>query len=312
MRGEIKYYYFSLIVIFLTVPHLTRAQINLSIYPEKFDLELSPGEILRDKIRISNLSNISLPIKIKIMNFSASGEKGEISFEESNEDISFNPSRWIKFIENNFVLEPNESKKLDFIIEIPQTVEPGGYYAVAFFQTEFLSEQKEENLTKIVPVIGALFLIKIKNGEEKYLPLEKQFQLVEIKAPNFVEFGPIKIDLRIKNNDPVHIKVGGKLIIYNLFGKIKEEIKIGEQTILPQKIRLFEITSSQKFSDKIFLGPYRAEIILSSRTWREKIGHDRQLVKNIKFYGFPWKIFLAIVLLIIIIFLMIKNFRRNK
>lgn len=297
------------IIFFLIIPFLAKSQLAFSIFPEKFDLKLSLGESTNGKIRISNLSQTSLPINIQLKNFSASGEKGEIIFEEGS-DISFDPSQWVKFKEKKFILKPKEFKELDFTIKIPENAEAGGYYTSALFQAEISSTEKESS-AKIMPTLGALFLLTIKGGEQKYPSLDKQIELTELNAPSFIESGPLAINFRLKNNDPVHIRVGGKIIISDLFGKIREELIIKEQTILPQKIRFFELkTSDKKFFDQFFLGPYQAELILSTKTWREKIGNDRQLVKNINFFAFPWKIFLIIISLIILIIFSIKLIKK--
>ncbi len=301
-------YIFLVTVTLIILPKLTDAQINFSIFPEKFDLELSGGEIYQDEIKIFNQSNISLKINIKVMNFSAAGEKGEMSFKEGEElDPSYNPSSWIKFGENNFILKEKELKKIPFSIEVPKNAEVGGHYAVALFQATPFFTSPDKPL-QIIPTLGSIFLIKIKGDQIKYPPLEKQIELVNFNFPSFVEKGPILINFRIKNNDPVHVRVGGKLIIYNFFGRTKEEIKIPPQTILPQKIRLFEIKTNEKF----FLGPYQTELILATETWQEKIGHQRQLVKKINFFALPWKVFLIFFLLLGIIFLILRQFYLKK
>lgn len=303
-----KKIYLLLIAIFFLLPFLIHAETSLSISPEKIDLELEPGQILKDKIRIANLGKTSLIININLKNFVAAGEKGGIKFKEGEGDISSDPTHWIKLDSHSFILKPGQTKDVNFSLEIPPNAEPGGYYLAVLFQPVIFS--KEKISTAVIPTLGALFLLKIKGDEEKFPSLENQFELVELNIPRFIEIGPIPINFRVKNNDPVHIKVGGKLIIYNFFGKIKEEIKINEQTILPQKIRLFEIkTSEKKFFDKIFLGPYQVKLILSTPTWREKIGNDQQLVKKFKFYGFPWKFFL-LILFPILIPLLIKLFKK--
>lgn len=303
-----------LILLFLVIPTIVNAQISLSIFPEKFDLELSPGEVYQDKIRISNLSQSELPIDIQIKNFLAAGEKGEMKFNEEERDISFDPRQWIKFEKKQFVLGANESKELNFRIEVPQTAEPGGHYAVAFFQTE-LSLSARGGGARIIPTLGALFLLKVAGAEEKYPSLDRQIELVELNAPSFIEFGPLDISFRLKNNNPVHVRAGGQIIIYDIFGKKKEEIKIDDQTILPDKIRFFEIkTGDKKLFDKFFIGPYRVELVLSTQTWREKIGNNQQLKAEISFWGFPWKIFLVIlaVVLFIIFICLIKKERQTK
>lgn len=271
-------------------PKIINAQISFSILPEKFNLELSPGQIHHGAIRISNQNQRAMSFNVQVKNFSANGEKGEIIFTEGG-DLSFNPSQWIEFKERNFMLEAKQMKTLDFVINVPESAEVGGHYATAIFQTE-VSNTEAENSTKIFPSLGAIFLLKIKGGEEKYPALDKQMDLVEFIKPAFVEGGVVNFSFRLKNNDPSHIKVGGYLNVYNIFNKLKEKIIIEDQTILPQKIRLFEAkTKNKKFFEKIIFGPYRAELVLSTTTWREKIGNHQQLIKKFNFFALPWKIF---------------------
>jgi len=306
--------YIYIIIIFLTIfifPNLTNAQVNFYISPEKFDLKLLPGESLDKKIIISNLGQESLPISIQLKNFSANGEKGGIIFEEGG-DISFDPSQWIKFKEKNFILKSQDFKELNFTIKIPDQAEPGGYYASALFQTE-ISPTETKSSTKILPILGALFLLTIEGGEQKYPSLDKQIEVVELKVPSFIENGPMTVNFRVKNNDPIHVGISGKLIIYDLFGRIKEEIEVQPTTILPGKIRFFELkTKENKFFDNFFLGPYQAKLILSTKTWQEKIGNNQQLIKKFQFFAFPWKIFVIFIITILILILLVSISKRKK
>jgi len=281
-------------LLLVTVTFLPMA---FSLFPERFDLELSVNEVYQDQIKISNLSDNFLTINIDVKNFSAKGEKGEIVFKENEKHFDF--SQWIKFEEKRFVLKPRETKKLNFTIKIPEDVESGGYYGVAFFQAETLTQQ--ETSAKILPTIGVLFLIKVK-GEKKHLLSEKQIELTDFYFPKFVEKWPIPISFRVKNNDLFHVRVGGKLIILNHFGKIKEEIEIKDQTILPQKTRLFELKTKSNF----FLGPYQMILNLSTQDWREKFNNQNQIVKKFNFFAFPLKPFLIILSIFLLIFFLKK------
>lgn len=302
--------FFIFLIFFLVIPTITEAKVTLSIFPEKFDLEVSRGEILKDKIRISNSSDTPLTININLKNFSAGDETGGMVFKEEAADISYNPSQWIKFEKESFILEPGESKEIKFTLNVPANAEPGGHYAAAFFQTEISPETAQ---ARIMPTLAVLFLLKIKGAEEKYPALDKQIELVEFNVPRFIEAGPVNLSFRVKNNDPIHIKAGGRLVIYNLFNRVKEEIKIEEQTILPGKIRFFEVkTSDKKKFDKFFIGPYRVELVLASQTWREKIGNDRQLVEEINFFAFPWKTFLIFISVLFLIIILRYFLRKNK
>lgn len=285
--------YFLLIIlfIFLATPLIIKAQMSVSVFPEKFDLELSKGDKINDQIKISNLGRDTLGVNVRAMDFSTKGEKGEMIFEDEG-DPSYSLSQWLDVKTKNFNLSSGEFKAIDFTLSIPEIAETGGHYGALFFETQVLKDKNNPTAVNIISKVGSIFLIKIK-GENKYPALDKQFEIVELKAPQFIENGQINLDFRLKNNDPVHIRVGGEVLIYNIFGGLKEKIKIDDQTILPKQIRFFEAkTASQNFFDRFFIGSYKAEIVLSSQTWREKIGNDRQIVKTINFFVLPWKIFI--------------------
>lgn len=302
-------------IFFLTIPPIVNAQINFSVFPDKFDLELEPGQAFNNKIKFYNQSDFSLAIRSETTFFSASGERGEMTFGQEPEDASFDARQWFRFEKEQFVLQPGQVEEVDFSINVPANAETGGYYLVSFFQADPVSA-REETPVVITAKVGVLFLFKITGEIDKFPSLDKQFEIIELNAPTFIESGPIEINFRLQNNDPIHIKPSGKLIIYDFFNRIKAEIEIKEQTILPGKIRFFEAeTKSDKFWDHFFIGPYRAELILSTKTWREKIGHDRQVVKNLKFFALPWKIaliFLAIVLIVIIFIVLGKKMEKRK
>lgn len=311
-----KSYFLILIIffIFFIFSFFAKAQVSFRVRPEKFDLELEAGQIFKDKIIFDNLSEQVLRVSVETTHFSAAGEKGEMIFgqEASHDDVK--ADQWINFEKESFVIEPKKQQEINFSINPPLGVKKGGYYLISFFQTETVSDQIEAPV-KVISRIGVLFLLNIINQSEESLSLDNQFEIIELNWPKFVQSGPILVNFRLKNNDLAHLRPGGKLIIRNLFGQIKEEITIKEQTILPNKIRYFEVeTKNDKFFDRFFLGPYQAELILSTKTWQEKIGQQKQVVKKFTFWGFPWKVFLIflIIPLAVIVFIVLNKKRKNK
>jgi|GEM_PF-221632 len=288
------------------------SKINFSVAPEKFDLELEPGQVFNDKIRFYSQSDFSLAIKNETTFFSATGERGEMTFNQEPEDVSFDARQWFRFEKEQFVLQPGQAEEVKFSINVPVNAETSGYYLVSFFQADPVSIRKESPTT-ITAKIGALFILNIVGETGNFPSLDKQFEIIELNAPAFTESGPISINFRVQNNDPVHVKPSGKLIIYDFFKRIKAEIEIEEQTILPRKIRFFETaTKSDKFWDRFFIGPYRVELILSTKTWREKIGHDRQVVQSFKFFALPWKIILIFLAILLIPTLVLGTVPKKK
>ncbi|MCK4827663.1 DUF916 domain-containing protein, partial [bacterium] len=235
--------HFFLLIAFSLIPVLlsggiayAQIPISLNIAPHTFDLQVLPGEKIEDKIRIYNLSEVAVPIQVRVVSFEAAGEGGEIAFLESEEDISFNPRKWIEIENPNFILEPQEKEDVNFSIQVPENAEIGGHYATVIFEPKLPSFYFEEEAVRTIPEVGALFLISVKSffldpGTQEKLnivefSLPKEGRLVGLEnlasrligsvaqaaSFNIVERPPENFILRIKNNDIYHIKPYGEVL----------------------------------------------------------------------------------------------------
>ena len=243
------------------------SSVGLAVNPQKFELDVFPGESFDYPIELSNLSDLALPIKIKMADFNASDDSGEITFSEA-ESVS---SQWFKIENSELILSPQEKKEIKFKISIPGEAERGGYYNVMIFEPQMPSYYFKEGQPRAVPVIGVLFLISVKTlsiDSEKGLP---KLQVVEFSIPKeeraaslekfanifsskglasaqsaydlsavpFAEKTPSSFSIKIKNNDYYHIKSSGKIVIYDIFGNKAGEANLDRKTILPGRTRSF-------------------------------------------------------------------------
>lgn len=342
----------SLVLVVFSVPIVGRAQvpISLNVAPHTFDLQVLPGEELQNKIRIYNQSEVAIPIQVRVVNFEAAGEGGAIAFVESEEDISFNPRKWIRIENPNFILDPNESEKVNFSLNIPENAEPGSHYATVIFEPKLPSFYFEEEGVRTIPEIGVLFLISVK----KFVlepEIEQKLSIVEFSLPkegritglenfvsrlvgsvaqaaslNIVESPPSKFTLRIKNNDIYHIKPFGKVLIYNFFGKKVGETEIPQRTILPGKIRQFPVEFSPEIPEKLkwlpasisnflvqnfFVGKYQAKLALEAKSPLSAEILKPETRSILAFFSLPWKFWLVFILIFgMTIFLTIKYRKR--
>jgi len=259
---------------------------KLSLFPEKFELKVKRGQRVEDKmIIITNQSSIALPIEARISNFSAEDDTGTIQFYGGDaegqgiDDISFNPSRWIKIENPNFILDPGEIETVKFQVKIPENAEPGGHYAVILFEPRLPSFYFEEGQPRAIPIIGVLFLFSVnveglnRIGEQMTVAefvIPEEFHLkklenllatlsgvisevwaAEKESMTIVETGNLPFTLKIKNNDIYHIKPEGKLEIFNSVGKKVGEAEIKKTTILPGKTRNFPVEFKTELPKKL-------------------------------------------------------------
>jgi len=321
-------------------------EIKLFVSPELFELEVKRGQTLEDKIKIYNKSEVPVPIETTVTNFGAQEETGTMTFFEEpakrvgpEDDISYNPRKWIKVENPNFILDPNETNEVKFKIEIPENAEPGGHYAVALFEPKLPSFYFEKGAIQTIPKIGVLFLFSVKvEGLER---AEIPFTIVEFAIPEkfhlqkledffiktvraaeeliIVEKSHLPFTLSLKNNDIYHIKPQGKLEISKSNGKIVGETEIKEITILPGKTRKFPVefkpdlpgiskkylpaSISNFISGNLLFGKYKAHLLLTTG--------DAKIEKDIEFWAFPWKIVLSTVLICSIFLIILIKYRKR-
>ncbi len=316
--------------------------INIFVSPPIFELELEKGQNYQDRIYLLNKSDLSIPFEAKTINFEAVGEEGAIDFPE---ETAVNPRDWFEIENPYFILEPHQSEKVKFEINIPQEVNAGGYYVTILFGPKLPSYYFENKTVKAVPEIGVLFLLSVdmKDKQRSSEPLTvvefnipENFHLQKLEnalasasglfakalakeeKPFFiVSASELPFTLRIQNNDLFHIKPEGKLVITSWTGRTVGETIVAETTIMPGKIRRFPVEFKASLSEKIakYLPETISNFISRNLLWGKFQAHlimnfgNNQIDKYISFWIFPWKIFLIILFVLVILILMRKRIR---
>jgi len=329
-------------------------KIGLSVSPQKLELDVFPGEKIEKVIRVRNTGQLALPLLARTADFSAEEGTGEMTFDENSENGALFSRTWFSFNEPNFILEPGEEKEVKFSINVPQEAEHGGSYSVVLFEPQLPSFYFKEGQSRSIPVVGVLFLLSVKKFAleptseinlqvvEFYIPEKDRMLAVErIIAPwlasvvetvktkmSVVEKMPAEFMLKIKNRDAFHIRPSGKLVIYDFLGRKAGEGNISPQTILPGKIRDFQVNFSPDVSEKLkwlpssvsdfllqgfFTGKYRATLILKAKSSVGDEFVDVEIPSVLTFFAIPWKFWtLFVISASLAIFLALKYGNRLK
>jgi len=322
---------------------------RLSVSPHTFDLDVFPGETRNEKIEVSNFSQVAIPILARATDFTIADESGGMSFDQSLEEPFVSSWRWFSFEKPNFILEPGETKEINFSISVPKDAEIGGHYSVILFEPQLPSFYFKEGQPRAIPVIGVLFLLSVKTltlesetgeglqvvefslpKEGRILALEKFFtkalgSIAQAAEFNIFEKAPKNFILRIKNNDIYHIKPYGKILIYNLFGKKVGEIEVPQKTIMPGKIRSFPVKFSPpvETSEKLKWLPASLSDFLIENFFVGK--YQAKLILEAKspltaeilqstpviltFFSLPWKFWLPFFVIFIFLIFFVIKFR---
>jgi len=332
----------SLIFLFLgvTVQAQEASSLGLSVNPQIFELDVFSGEKIPQKIKLRNLSDVPIPILVKVTDFTAVEDSGEMEFDESAQDPIIASRKWFKIEKPNFILAAGEKKEVNFEILVPENAEPGGHYSVVLFEPQLPSFYFKPGQPKTIPVVGVLFLISVKTLSLEPASVERPIEIAEFRIPkeerlqnfekalasifhiipgvsaaaiNIVEKTPSSFLLRIKNNDIFHHKLSGKVLIYNFFGKKVGEKEIVKTTILPGKIRQFPVDFSPEIPENLKWLPASISNFLIKNTALGKyrvvleIKEEKnqiELNQALNFWVLPWKIILPsfsfLILLVII------------
>ena len=331
----------------------TNNQIKLVIAPEIFELQLEKGEVYNGKVKIYNKGESPMPLEAIASNFGAEEVSGTPVFynnlsDNEDDDVLFNPRKWMEIENPNFILDPGETVNIKFTISVPENAEDGGHYAVIFFEPKISASGSlyyNKSGVNIVPKIGTLLLISI--GERKKptdasfltvsefsIPEEFHLKKLEdsvfnatglvstayaetIKSFFIVETSHLQFNLQIRNNDTYHIKPSGKLAILSNNGKLLGETEIRKTTILPGRTRQIPVEFNPELPEIAKKLPDPLSNFISKNLFFGK--YHASLILDVNgiskkedliFWIFPWKFFLVIIFMLAVLVLMKKRIKK--
>lgn len=266
---------------------------SFQISPPTANYAANPGAQTKGTVKVTNLTDTAISLKIGKQNFVAKGEEGEIELVD-NANPLYSLAPWFVISEPTVDVPARATKEVHYVIDIPANAEPGGRYGSILFSSAAPKLPSGVSGATVQQNIAAIVFQRINGAAVEKLDL-KSF------APdkNFSEYGPVKLLARVENTGTVHEKAVGTIKIKNMLGFTVETLPLDEHFVIPGAIRRLHNdwpTSGKKHP--FMIGRYTAEL---SATY----GSGQKLTASTSFVVFPWKVALAILvglILIIIIF----------
>lgn len=213
---------------------------SISVTPPLFQISVDPGGIWKSSVRVINNNPFSLTVFVQPVNFTTRGEAGEATFApilDTQDTAGATFAEWVTVNEGPYQIEPEQSKEIEFFIEVPEDAAPGGHFAAILISTEPPPDGDVIAL-RTSQVVTALFFARI-SGDV----IEKG-NIREFSVPNsFAERPEAAFLLRFENKGNVHLIPRGNISITNMWGKERGIIPINARThfgnVLPDSIREF-------------------------------------------------------------------------
>lgn len=261
---------------------------TLEVSPPTQEIQANPGQRVTLKTKIRNRGKETLPILVRIEDFTAQGEEGQVALIDKG---SYAVSSWTTIDPERFILKPNEDQEITATIQIPSDA-GGGRYGSFVFGVE---AEKKGGQASITQEIASLFLMRI-SGE-----VNEQLNLLSIKTPSFSEFGPIPFELKFQNNGNIHVKTYGLINVVNMFGQRVADIIVPGTNIFPGASRLVKATLDKKF----LIGNYTATAIMYYGSIK-----NQTITGSTSFFVFPVRLIAAIIIIIFFLYLIRKRLKK--
>jgi len=255
---------------------------SLEVSPPSQELQADPGQTLTAKAKIRNRSTNSINIKVRIEDFTSTGEEGQVALVEKGPQSL---TSWVEITPQSFLLKPGETKEVTAKINVPKEA-AGGHYGSFVFSAD--GGQAAPGTAAVSQELASLFLIRVSG------PVNEQLSIAEFSAPAFLEFGPVPFTIKFTNSGNVHVKPFGLINITNIFGRVVKDVVVkGDTNIFPGASRKVTVTYDKKW----LFGPYKAQAVLNFGSRNES------LYATTTFFVFPVRIAAALLLVLFAIYI---------
>jgi hypothetical protein len=268
--------------------------------PGRTEIVLEPGQTVVKEISITNRITDDRDFLLEIEDITGTSDASQSVTLSGDERGPYSVQDYISVPDTTFTLDLGERARIPVTISVPADAEPGGHYGSVLVSTVRSPENQESNAPRspVIARVGTLFFIRVA-GEVETGGETKDLSLINGKW--WYEKGPIEFGVLYENTGSVHLNPYGEISITNMFGEQVGFVELEPWFVLPQSLRLREISWDREF----LLGRYTATAQVN-RGYSDLVDEY-----SVSFWVLPWKIVGGIFLIIFIIIFTIRAFFRT-
>lgn len=228
------------------------SQNSMTVTPTKIKMNINSSQSINKSFEIINSGNKKITVEVDAKPYSVI-DKSYQQFSELDHTAYTQISRWIKFDQKKYSINPNEKKVVNFKVETPSDIPGGSQHAIIFVKTVKANDEGS---------INTLQRIGIKLYAKSTGVSKTSGELLPIKIPFFQSKAKMSFTTTIKNNGNTDFTNTKKIKVMDIFGNEKFNYN-GEFDILAgtkreisaewdktPKIGLFKIKVTNDFIDK--------------------------------------------------------------
>jgi hypothetical protein len=270
---------------------------SFQISPPTANYAADPGHQTEGTIKVTNLTDNPISLKVGKQNFVAKGEEGEIELTDSADPL-YSLAPWFNLIEPTVEVAPRATQSVHYLVQVPTGAEPGGRYGSIVFSSTPPKLPSGVSGATVQQNLAAIVFERINGAANENLSV-----LSFKAAQSFYEYGPVQIDTRLKNSGNVHEKATGTITIKNMLGITVAKIPLDEHFVIPNAVRHLKNIWPDPGKHPFLFGSYTAQL---SATYSGK-----SLTATTSFLVLPWRVMLLILIALIIIFIIFWRGRKR-
>lgn len=219
---------------------------GLKVSPALFEAVIEPGQTIEREFYIIHTTDQPLPIEVKPRPIDPIER-----IIDTSKIARFNAASWVTIDEPYHILENQETLRLSATITAPESAEPGGhYFMISVDALQAVSSEARPGVS-VTPRIGILVFLTVPG------PVVRDIIVTEDRFSPFIATDEIvRLTPSFKNTGTIHLMQNSKVVVENIFGAKKAEIRLPPRIVLPNTIK--QIAST--WEDVPIIGFYRMKI----------------------------------------------------
>jgi hypothetical protein len=262
---------------------------GLEVSPPSQEVSIDPGRTTTVTATIRNRSNTELPMQVRIEDFTAKGDQGQV---ELKSDSPYSVASWTRVTPQSFTLGAGEEQEVTATVNAPSDA-AGGRFGSFVFSVK--TDEPTGGAAAVSQEIASLFLVRVSG------PVTEKLEIKSLTAPQFSEFGPVPMNVTFANSGNVHVKTFGLVNVTDMFGRKVADVVVSGTNVFPSAER----TVTAELKNQFLFGQYKATALMYYGSANDSI------TSTTSFIVFPVRIVAAILVVLVLLYLMRKRLGKS-
>jgi hypothetical protein len=227
------------------------AQISVEASPLRVEMQGKPGGSTTQAVTLTNVGQETVRVRTTLSDWYLSRD-GAPQFEEPAQERPFTASSWVRFAPPEFVLKPGEQGTVRFTVQLPLTVEPGGYRTGLLFDFSPEGRAVSERARQVNVKSRIATLIYVHVGQP---PVNVELTALRVRAiPEETE-----VVATLKNTSRRSVRTKGTLVLLDQSGTVVRQLSVPDVPVLPESEREVAVPTAET-TRGLPAGDYRVEL----------------------------------------------------